>query len=152
MDDYDETFPFDENDQLPSFETVMDDLFTAETVRIPLLYRLSDMADDEMAQFQREWLGADLDRRVAIVKHMAELAENNYIVDFGPAFAFMFADPDPEIRQAALEGVWDSTDTTLIAPIVKMLQTDDSHVVRASAARALAHYILLTEWGQLNQR
>ncbi len=153
MNGYDELLPLDESeDKETPFETVMDDLFAGETVRIHQLYRLSDMSADEMAQFQREWTSADLDRRVAMVKHMAELSEDNYLVDFDPVFAFMFNDPAPEIRQSALEGIWDSTDTGLIAPIITMLHSDDAIAVRASAARALAHYILLTEWGQIDPR
>lgn len=151
-DDFDDDLPLTEGAEQPPFETVMDDLFAGETIRIHQLYRLSDMSPDEMAQFTREWASADSERRVAMVKHMADLAEDNYIVDFDPVFAFMFNDDAPEIRRAALEGVWDSTDTSLIAPIVRMLQSDDVIAVRASAARALAHYILLTEWGQLERR
>lgn len=152
MNDFNDDLPLDDNDSLPPFETIMDNLFGSEKIHIPHLYRLSDMPADDMAQFQREWTSADLDRRIAMVKHMADLAEDNYIVDFGPVFAHMFADPTPEIRQAALEGIWDSTDTSLIAPVIAMLQNDDVIAVRASAARALAHYILLTEWGQLDER
>jgi HEAT repeat protein len=151
-DDFDDDGPLDAALELPPFETVMDDLFAGETVRIHQLYRLSDMSADETAQFKREWASADDDRRVAMVKHMAELAEDNYLVDFAPVFAFMFQDSLPEIRQAALEGVWDSTDTDLIAPIIGMLRTDESIAVRASAARALAHYVLLTEWAQMDRR
>ncbi|MEZ4516931.1 MAG: HEAT repeat domain-containing protein [Chloroflexota bacterium] len=152
MNGYDELLPEENNTEQVPFETVMDHLFAGENVPIHHLYRLSDMSADEMAHFKREWASADLERRVTMVKHMSELAEDTYIVDFGPAFAFMFTDATPEIRQAALEGVWDSTDTSLIAPIIVMLQTDESIAVRASAARALAHYILLTEWGQLDER
>lgn len=152
MNGYNEVLPEDNSEELLPFESVMDDLFGGETIHIHQLYRLSDMASEEMAQFQREWASADTDRRIAMMRHMAELAEDNYIVDFGPVFAFVFHDPTPEIRQAALEGIWDSTDTTLITPIVALLQADDSVAVRASAARALAHYILLTEWGQLDAR
>lgn len=152
MNDFDELFPQDEMDEQVPFETVMDDLFSSDTVHIHQLYRLSDMSRDEMAQFQREWASANPERKIAMARHMAELAEDNYIVDFGPVFAYMFTDANADIRQAALEGVWDSTDTKLIAPIISLLQTDETVAVRAAAARALAHYILLTEWGQLERR
>jgi HEAT repeat protein len=46
--------------------------------------------------------------------------------------------------------VWDSTDPQLIRPIIGLLQTDSHVGVRAAAARALAHYVLLAEWGQIN--
>lgn len=151
-DEFDDDLPSAGDAEQAPFETVMDDLFAGETIRIHQLYRLSDMSADEMAQFTREWASADTDRRIAMVKHMADLAEDNYIVSFDPLFAYMFNDDSAEIRQAALEGLWDSTDTSLIRPIVTILQSDNAVNVRASAARALAHYILLAEWGQLERR
>ena len=49
----------------------------------------------------------------------------------------------------SLDGVWDSTDTHLVPPIIAMLRGDANVGVRAAAARALAHYVLLAEWGQI---
>jgi HEAT repeat protein len=80
---------------------------------------------------------------------MADIAEDNYLVDFAPVFAFLFSDSEPAVRKAALDGIWDSEDLHLIDPIVRMLQSDGDVGVRAAAARALAHYILLAEWGQI---
>lgn len=151
-DEFDDDLPLTPDSDQPPFETVMDDLFAGETIRIYQLYRLSDMSADEMAHFSREWASAADDRRITMAKHMVDLAEDNFRLNFHPLFAFMFTDPSPEIRQAALEGLWDSTDTSLIAPIVGMLRTDDVTAVRASAARALAHYILLAEWGQFERQ
>jgi HEAT repeat protein len=50
---------------------------------------------------------------------------------------------------AALDGVWDSTNIRLVRPIIDLMQNDEDEAVRAAAAAALAHYVLLSEWGQL---
>jgi len=91
----------------------------------------------------------DEERRATIVGHMAEIAEENTLVDFTPIFTYLLDDSYAAVRQGALDGVWDAIDPALIRPIINLLQTDPSVVVRAAAARALAHYVLLAEWGQI---
>lgn len=134
--------------ELP-FESVLSSLFTEEEAPIHLLYRLSDMSDADFKRFQRDWLEVDVERRAALVRHMADIAEENYIVDFTPIFAHLLADQYPAVRVAALDGLWDSTDTRLIRPILDLLARDPDVSVRTAAARALAHYVLLAEWGQM---
>jgi HEAT repeat protein len=131
------------------FPAVLSALFGDEEVPVHLVFRLSDMPADDFALFRREWAGVSEERRAVLVRHMADIAEENYVVDFSPVFAFLFEDPYPSVRQAALDGVWDSTDPDLIQPIIGLLQTDSHAGVRAAAARALGHYVLLGEWQQI---
>lgn len=132
------------------FASVLEALFSAEDLPIYLLYRLSDLSGAEFEQFKQRWSGADEERRVAIALHMSDIIEENFLVDFSPAFAFMFDDKSPAVRIAALDGLWDSEDQSLIPMILDMLATDANADVRAAAARSLAHYILLAEWGQIS--
>jgi HEAT repeat protein len=132
------------------FPAVLSALFGGDEVPVHLVFRLSDMPAGDFEQFRREWTEVSEERRFALVRHMADIAEENYLVDFSPVFAYLFDDNYPSVRMAALDGLWDSTDTHLIRPIIDILQ-GDSHVgVRAAAARALAHYVLLAEWGQVD--
>lgn len=135
-----------------SFAEALSALFDHDEVPVHLIYRLSDMADGEFSQFQKRWADASEERRAIIVRHMADITEENYLVDFTSVFAYLFADEYATVRQGALDGVWDSTDTRLIDPIIDLLQNDGSVPVRAAAARALAHYVLLAEWGQIAAR
>ncbi len=135
--------------QLP-FSNVLTALFGSEDVPVHLIYRLSDMSAADFKLFQKEWSEVAEDRRAAIVRHMADIAEENYVVDFTPVFSWLFEDTYPAVRQAALDGIWDSTDPRLVQPVIGLLQADRDASVRAAAARALAHYILLAEWGQVS--
>ncbi len=137
------------NNHEPPFPSVLSSLFGDDDVPIHLLFRLSDMEPNEFAQFRAAWTGVDEERRAALVRHMAEIAEENYLVDFTPVFAHLFGDEHASVRQGALDGVWDCTEPQLIRPIIDLLQNDRSVAVRAAAARALAHYVLLAEWGQI---
>ena len=132
------------------FAAVLTALFTDEELPIHLLYRLSDMPAEDFAQFKRQWPTVGEDRRVALARHMADIVEDNYLVDFSPLFAHLFTDSSAAVRTAALDGMWDSEDPELVRPIIHMLQSDSDLSVRVSAARALAHYILLAEWGQID--
>jgi HEAT repeat protein len=134
------------------FPSVLEALLYDDPFPLHLLYRLSDLEAEEMAQFKAQWPKATEDRRSELTRHMADIVEDNYVVDFGPIFAHAFTDPAPAVRIAALDGLWDSTDPSLIEPIIGIMQRDASVDVRAAAARALAHYVLLAEWGQMPQQ
>ncbi len=134
------------------FPIVLDALFTADPLPLELLYRLSDLAEEDLAEFRRRWPDVPDERRRVIVRHLVDLSEENFVIDFIHIFAYSLTDKYPPTRQAALDGVWDSTNTALIKPIIGLLETDEDEAVRAAAAGALAHYILLAEWGQLPAR
>lgn len=137
-----------EETDLP-FSDVLDSLFSGDSVSIKLLYRLSDLSPGDRDLFESRWPGVPDERRRVIVRHLADISELNYLVDFVPLFAFCLGDPVAEVRVAALDGFWDTTNTEIIAPIISILQNDESEDARAAAASALAHYVLMVEWGQL---
>lgn len=134
------------------FELVLAEILNEEPLPIHQLYRLSDMAEGEWVAFE-EGLSALPDvRRQAIVRHLADISEENFIVDFSPVFVHCLADKLPEVRRAALDGLWDSTDLKLIPVMTRLMQSDPEGAVRTAAAAALGHYLLLAEWGQLPER
>jgi HEAT repeat protein len=138
----------EEKEQLP-FSTVLEKIFMADPLPLDQLYRLSDMSEADAEQFWTGWTAVPDERRRVIMRHLADISEENFVVDFVPIFAKAIADPFAPVRVAALDGVWDATSTSLVRPIINLLQTDVDEEVRAAAASALAHYVLLAEWNQL---
>ena len=134
------------------FANILEDLFQADPLPIQELYRLSDMPAEEWAAFTTGWTAVPDERRQAIVRHLADISEDNFLVDFAPIFVHTLGDASPEVRVAALDGLWDSTDLKLIVPITRLLKEDPAEEVQAAAAGALGHYVLLAEWGQLPER
>ncbi|WP_420631870.1 HEAT repeat domain-containing protein [Candidatus Leptofilum sp.] len=130
-------------------EVVLNEIFTADPLPIAQLYRLSDMPDEGAEQFWQSWVSVSDERRQAIVRHLADICEDNFVVDFSPIFVSALEDRLPGVRIAALDGLWDSTDLNLIAPLTKMMKSDPDEKVRVAAAGSLGHYVLLAEWGQL---
>jgi HEAT repeat protein len=135
-----------------SFDTVLAELFDAEPLPIAELYRLSDLQAERWEAFVVGWTAVPDERRRAIVRHLADITEDNFIVDFAPIFVHSFQDSEPEVRIAALDGLWDSTDLKLIPKITTLMQQDAVEAVRVAAAAALGHFVLLAEWGQLPER
>ena len=136
------------NETLP-FSALLDAIFQDEEVSVPLLYRLSDASPEDMERFWQRWPSVASERRRVIARHMADVAEEDFVVDFAPYFKRFLQDEAAPVKVAALDGVWDATDTTLIAPIIQLMQGDENVEVRTAAAAALAHYVLLSEWGEL---
>lgn len=139
----------DHND-LP-FPEVLARLFDEPDVSIALIYRLSDMSAEEMERFAARWPEQSDRRRRVIARHMADISEENFVVDFSPAFRFLLSDPSREVRLAALDGLWDTSNTDVVPPMIDLMRADAEEDVRASAAATLGHFVLMGEWGQIDR-
>ena len=115
------------------------------------LYALSEMTREQMTMFQDEWLAMDRERRRAVVRKLVELTEVSFEVNFDPIFLLAMGDNDSEVRAAAIGGLWENTDPSLIAPLVHLLHVDEAAIVRAAAATALGQYVLLGELEALDR-
>lgn len=138
-----------ERERLP-FGEILDRLFEAETVSVSLVYRLSDMSPQEMDAFKRRWPQQPDERRGVIARHMADISEENFKVDFSPAFLQLLGDSSAAVRLAALEGLWDTSNLDVVPPIVDLMRDDADVEVRAAAASSLGHFILMGEWEQID--
>lgn len=106
---------------------------------------LSDLNAQELARFRATWAELPEERRRSLVARLLEVAEERVDVSFCNIFTWLLADQDPWIRTQAIEGFWEEEDVRLVAPLTRLLREDDSPEVRAAAALALGHYVLLTE-------
>jgi HEAT repeat protein len=138
----------EEESQIP-FTDVLDLLFSDESVPIQHLYRLSDMEEQQTSGFRKRWSAASDERRQEIARHLADLSEENFIVDFTPIFASMLLDSYAPVRMAALDGLWDCGDEKLADPIINLMVDDPMIEVKVAATRTLAHFLMMSEWGQL---
>jgi hypothetical protein len=136
-------------DEIKPFEHFMEDLSQAEQVSIPMLFRLTDMGAADLAHFRATWPTIPTEQRQIIVRHLADISEENYQVDFSDVFGLCLTDESAEVRLAALDGLWDTEREALVQPIIRCMESDDSPEVRAAAAATLGHFILLAEWNQI---
>jgi len=131
---------------------IVDDLKSSDSLSIPMLYQLTDLGPSEISEFCGAWSSIDSERRRVIVRHLADISEENFEVDFTDVFAHCLDDDSPEVRKASLDGLWDSERVTLIRPIIDLMEGDSDAGVRVLAAATLGHYVLLGEWSQIPER
>ena len=120
-----------------------------ETLSVAKLYALSGLDRDELERVRRVWPSTAVDRRQAIMRHLAEISEANFEVDFGSIFRMGLADDDPEVRAAAIDGLWEEEDAKLIPTLLDLLRNDSSEMVRAAAATSLGHFVLAGELDEI---
>ncbi len=121
-----------------------------EPISVAALYALSGLEQAQLKQVKSTWSALPADRRAATMQHLVELGDENFEVDFNALYRMGLHDADPVVRTAAISGLWEDSDPALIAPLLKMLQTDDSEAVRVAAASVLGHYVYEGELEELD--
>ncbi len=86
------------------------------------------------------------------MQHLVDLGDENFELDFNAIFRLGLYDTDPAVRAAAINGLWEDVDPALIAPLLNLLQTDDSEAVRAAAASVLGQFVYEGELEELRCR
>jgi HEAT repeat protein len=133
-----------------NIKQIIDDLAQKEK---PLLRAdladLSNLSTEELAYLGQIWATIEVDRRSKIVDRLVELTEENFELNFDSIFKVGLKDADPEVRTKSIEGLWENEETSLISPLIKMLNEDQSEEVQAASAKALSKYAMLAELKRL---
>lgn len=116
---------------------------------VPKLYVLSDLAGHRLTGFRVAFDACPPQQRLRLVQALAELAEASFEVNFDVIFRHCLRDGGAEVRAAAIDGLWENEDETLIGPLLSMLRSDPSAQVRAAAAAALGRFVLAGELEEL---
>lgn len=135
-----------QSDHELSIADLMKSLQEDDDLVLSSLYLMSDLTPDELNHFCDEWAAVGDERRRIVVRHLADISEENFQVDFSSVFAHCLGDQSPGVRRAALDGLWDSERLSLLEPIVQLMLTDPDEEVRTVAAATIGHYVLLSEW------
>ena len=117
-----------------------------------VLQELSGLSPAELGRLARTWYKLSPERRQKIVVQLAEMAEEDPELDFSPVFKLGLKDSHEEVRQAAVAGLWEFEDRSLIPGLVWMVRDDESGKVRAAAAVALGKFASLAQDGKILPR
>ena len=120
-----------------------------EPISVAALYALSSLEKAQLEQVKAVWNTLPAERRAAAMQHLLDLGGENFEVDFGAICRMGLHDAEPAVRAAAISGLWEDIDPALIAPLLDLLQADDSEAVRAAAASVLGHYVYEGELEEL---
>jgi hypothetical protein len=135
---------------MKDFDTTLKKLIEdTEPISIASLYALSAPNRTEVEKADRLWLTIPLDRRQAAMQHLVDIAEENFEVDFSAIYRLGLTDPDDTVHAAAIGGLWEDTDPTLIEPLIRDMQAHPSELVRAAAALRLGQFVLAGEYEEI---
>jgi len=113
------------------------------------LAKLSNLNPEELGLFEQAWTTIKPKRRQQIVSRLVELAENDFELNFDSIFKSCLEDRDAGVRSKSIEGLWENEESSLINPLIKLLEQDSSETVQSTAATALAKFAMLAEHGKL---
>jgi HEAT repeat protein len=120
---------------------------TDRDVPIPYerLHELSDLDSDQIAFLRKRWELVDLEKRRSLIKELGQLADENIELSFEVINKFALNDQDPEVRQTAINNLWECEDTSLVQSYIQALRSDPFEIVRAAAASALGIFVFIAE-------
>ena len=132
------------------FQNILDALLDVNTPFPPrYLYRLSDLAQAELAELEKTWTEVPDWRRQALMEDIEELGGNDLILSFEGISRFAIQDPDPKVRSLAIRALWDYETDDLIPALIRFLESDGATEVRAAAATALGRFVYMGEIDEL---
>jgi HEAT repeat protein len=113
------------------------------------LVNFTELDEIERARFNEAWPEIDPSRRYQVITELAELAADNVDLNFDAIYKIALRDEEPELRSAALRGLYEYEGRDLISVLADILRNDADSEVRREAAVALGRYALASELDRL---
>lgn len=135
----------------PSFEEALEELRTDdESMPSPaLIVGLSGLSSAQIQELAPVWEGLSHSYRRILMQMLVDAAVSNFELDFRPIGFATLQSAEADVRQAAIELLWEDESIDLLEQLVYLAQQDDVADVRAEAVKALGRFILLGEMGDL---
>jgi len=133
----------------PIEETLAELADSDRTLQSSSLADLADLTPEEIEFFAEAWAAIEPGRRQECMGRLVALAEDNANLDFDSIFRHCLGDQDARVRSKAIEGLYESEDTSLISLLIRLLEQDSSEEVQAAAATALGKFVMLAELEKL---
>ncbi|MHB1134832.1 MAG: HEAT repeat domain-containing protein [Chloroflexota bacterium] len=133
-----------------SFNDALRALQAAERPKRIVLQGLHDLGETEARQLLHAWPQLSVERRRWLVETLGDLAEDNIEFDFARVYRVALSDPDEQVREMAVDSLWENEDEGVCEQLVGLLRDDPAPAVRAAAASALGQYTFLAEMEELD--
>ncbi len=117
---------------------------------VAALRALSDLSSADSETVRTHWAGIRVERRREVVEALVQEAEVDVQLHLGRILRIALDDTDAQVRQVAIEGLWEDDSGDLVGVFTSMLRTDASTDVRAAAAAALGKFVLAGELDELD--
>ena len=134
---------------MPTFIEKLNNLAQGKAPTAASLTFLSDLSSEDRTSFRQAWPALPVDRRRHIVQTLVTMAEDNIELYFRPVFLVALEDEDPEVRLAAIEGLFEDNSTLALDMLVRILGSDPDEGVREAAASSLGRFTYLAQCDKL---
>lgn len=114
------------------------------------LERFSDLDGSNLKAFMQTWQALPVNRKRILLKNFNQLFNDDTIFSFEAIAANLLHEPDDEVRTEALKLLEETSDTRLVADLVKIIQTDPQPACRSRACTVLGQFIQMGEMGELS--
>ena len=144
-------FEQETTEQLPTLDDALAEM-TSDSDNLPgpkVLYGLSGLSAADVAKLRPIWAGLDATYRRILMQMLVDASESNFELDYEAIGHENLNSDQPEVRQAAIELLWEVSTLPLMNQLIRMAEHDEHVLVRAEAAKALGRFVLLGEVGDL---
>jgi len=134
-----------------SIEEIITDLVNSNhPLSSTSLAELTNLSSPELKLLEQAWAAIEPKRRQQIIKRLVEIANDNVEFNFDDIFKNCLKDQDAEVRNEAIEGLWENEEPSMIDPLTNLLMADNSEKVQTTAASALGKFAMLAEFKKLS--
>lgn len=126
------TFQTADSSDAPPLDRCLSEL-KAGTFAYAQLSAFSDLSRGAARELERSWLQFPESVRRRLIGEAVDLAEVNVQYQFNRLFRVALDDPEPDIRQRAIAGLWEDETMSLVADLIPIAESDPSADVRAAA-------------------
>jgi HEAT repeat protein len=144
----------DELDSKPSFEEALEEL-KSDNDSLPspaLVLGLSGLNDEQMAELRPVWKSLAANYRRILMQMLVDSSEASFELDFQPIGWDNLNAEQPEVRQSAIEVLWEDDSPRLMRELLRIAQQDMSNKVRAEAVKGLGRFVLLGEMESIPEK
>jgi HEAT repeat protein len=122
----------------------------AETVTDRDLFAFSDLSLRDAELVRQQWPLVPVERRRTVIRHLVDLAVDELDLHLNRILRIAMQDSDAAVRQTAITGLWEETESDLLGPLIEVMRRDENEQVRAAAAATLGNYVLAGELDELD--
>lgn len=136
----------------PTFDMAMEEIAAgAERATPPaaVIYGLSDLSPAQIELLLPVWQGLDDGYRYRIMRALVDTSEADFEMDFRAVGMMGLHDPADNVRQAAIDVLWEDETLEGMQALMNLAANDPSVPVRAAAVSALGRYVLKGEYDDL---
>ncbi len=119
------------------------------------LHCLADLQGSETEELASFWLLIPVRQRHRVARGCLEMSRNSPALQFNVFFQYLLTDPEPYVRQLALEGLAVDVDSQMAPTILALLTTETALSVRRTAIRTVGQFLLngeLRSWPGATRR